>query len=197
MLPFASPCFPDNIIPISEASNRNLQFFFVFSISTLCASLLKPLPQSTCLIKLSPEFRAVSIRGVTFWLKQTNKETKTETTKTKTTKKATTTTTPRYRLYHTVVTKEGTPYILWSLSQTIADLRQREPQSEQYSSCWVSLKVLHRNVKLIASKSYNKRRQMAALAAELDKKWVALESHGQEPAVDSLFRHARLTVLQT
>ena len=31
---------------------------------------------------------------------------------TKTTKKATTITTPRYRLYHTVVTNEGTPYIL-------------------------------------------------------------------------------------
>ena len=26
MLPFASPCLPDNIIPISEASNKNPQF---------------------------------------------------------------------------------------------------------------------------------------------------------------------------
>ena len=38
---------------------------------------------------------------------------------------------------------------------------------------------------------------MAALAAVLDKRWVALESHGQEPAVDSLLRHARLTGLPT
>ena len=38
---------------------------------------------------------------------------------------------------------------------------------------------------------------MAALAAELDKRWVALESHGQEPAVDSLLRHAPLTGLPT
>ena len=36
---------------------------------------------------------------------------------------------------------------------------------------------------------------MAALATVIDKRWVGSESHGQEPAVDSLLRHARLTGL--
>ena len=100
MLPFASLCLPDNIIPIPEAGIKNLQSSFIL-ISTLCASLLTSLPQSTCLIKLNPEFRVIFIRGVTFWL-QKIKKTKPITT--------TTTTTPRCRLYPTVVTNEGDPY---------------------------------------------------------------------------------------
>ena len=63
MLPFASLCSPDNIIPISEASMK-IYNLFCFVINTLCASSLNTLSQSTCLIKLSTEFRAVSIRGV-------------------------------------------------------------------------------------------------------------------------------------
>ena len=55
--------------------------------------------------------------------------------------------------------KRGRP-----LPQAIADLRKSEP---------VSLKVLHWNVKVDASKSHNRRREMAALAAVLDKRWVA------------------------
>ena len=43
MLPFASLCLPDNIIPIPEAGIKNLQFSFIL-ISTLCASLLTSLP---------------------------------------------------------------------------------------------------------------------------------------------------------
>ena len=50
------------------------------------------------------------------------------------------------------------------LPQPIADLRKSEP---------VSLEVLHWNVKVDASKSHNRRREMAALAAVLDKRWVA------------------------
>ena len=38
---------------------------------------------------------------------------------------------------------------------------------------------------------------MAALATVIDKRWVGSESHSQEPAVDSLLRHARLTGLPT
>ena len=70
-------------------------------------------------------------------------------------------------------------------------------KEEQCSSFWVSLKVLHWNVKVDASKSNNRCREMAALAAVLDKRWVVYESHGQEPAVDSLLRHARLMGLPT
>ena len=58
----ASPCFPDNIILISEASNKNLHFLIL--IRTLCGSSLTPPSQSTRLIdlKLSPEFKAALLR---------------------------------------------------------------------------------------------------------------------------------------
>ena len=45
-------------------------------------------------------------------------------------------------------------------------------KEEQCSSFWVSLKVLHWNVKVDASKSHNRCREMAAMAAVLDKSWV-------------------------
>ena len=58
---------------IPEAGIKNLQFSFIL-ISTLCASLLTSLLQSTCLIKLNPEFRVIFIRGVTFWLQKIKKK---------------------------------------------------------------------------------------------------------------------------
>ena len=155
MLPFASLCLPDNIIPIPEAGIKNLQFFY---ISTLCASLLISLPQSTCLIKLKPEFRVIFIRGVTFWLQKIKK-----------TKPITTTTTPRCRLYPTVVTNEGDPYSFFYLYPRL----KHKTKSEQCSFFWVSFKTLHWNVKVDAFKSHNRCREMAVLAAVLDKRWVA------------------------
>ena len=62
MLQFAFPCFPDNVILISEASNKNLHFLIL--IRTLCGSSLTPPSQSTRLIdlKLSLEFKAALLR---------------------------------------------------------------------------------------------------------------------------------------
>ena len=87
------------------------------------------------------------------------------------------------------------------MRETFTTSYSRSPQKwpikkEQRSSFWVSLKV-HWNVKVDASKSHNRCREMAALATVIDKRWVGSESHVQEPAVDSLLRHARLTGLPT
>ena len=87
-----------------------------FWISTLCASLLTSLPQSTCLIKFSPEFRVVSIKGVTFGLQKF----KMQKTKKKNNNNNNNDTQIQAVLY--CGNKGGRP-----LPQAIADLRKSEP----------------------------------------------------------------------
>ena len=159
MLPFASLCLPDNIIPIPEAGIKNLQFFY---ISTLCASLLISLPQSTCLIKFSPEFRVAFIRGVTCWLKKFKIQKKKN----------------NYNNNNNNAKIQTVLYCGKKRGKLLTPSYSRSPEKwtikkERWSSFWVCLKVLHWNVKVDASKSHNRCREMAALAAVLDKRWVA------------------------
>ena len=97
MLPFASPCLPYNIIPISEASNKNPKFkiffnkYFVcflahFSTTSYVGNKVQPIIQSSF-------HQGSNILTQKFKIQKTK-----------------TTTTPRYRLYYTVVTNQGDLY---------------------------------------------------------------------------------------
>ena len=55
------------------------------------------------------------------------------------------------------------------------------------------LELLNWNAKVDASKSDSRCRDVATLASVFDERWVAQQCHSQEPAVDSLVRHARHT----
>ena len=124
MLPFASPCLPDNIIPISEASNKNPKFKFFFNKYFVCF-LAHFSTTSYVGNKVQPIIQSSFHQGSNIL-----------TQKFKIQKKNNNNTQIQTILY--CGNKPGRP-----LPQPIADLRKSEP---------VSLKVLHWNVKVDASK---------------------------------------------
>ena len=153
MLPFASPCLSDNIIPISEASNKNPKFKFFFNKYFVCF-LAHFSTTSYVGNKVQPIIQSSFHQGSNILTQKFKIQ------------KKKTTTTPRYRLYYTVVTNQGDLY---------PNLQQISGKVNQLVS------KFYTGTSKLTHKSHNRRREMAALAAVLDKRWVAQESHGQEP----------------